>query len=269
MATPNYARKMLEQITERLDDVYASFEQGIKADNAVPNTRRVNGKQLNADIVLNAADVKARSDTWLPTPAQIKAIPVVTNAKENNFASFNVMGNVKDSGYNKDSFLPAKYTAADSGNILTVDNNGTVNAVPSVFANLQPYDPTKTYKVGDCFYYGSGSNLAIYTTTTPHGPQAYDQNKNMMISKVGESNSYVNFTLTAPAANTTYILSGTLQQQVQGLLNNIKNLRDRVQALENNAVTTDTPRVKLNITSTVTTPQAGYKIVRIDPANIL
>lgn len=269
MATPNYARKMLEQITERLDDVYASYEQGIKADNAVPNTRRVNGKQLNADITLNAGDVKARSDTWLPTPAQIKAIPTVTDGVENNFAAFNAVGNIKDSKLNKNSFLPAKYTPADEGNMLVVDNKGVVNAVPSVFANIQPYDPKKTYKVGDTFYYGSGSNLAIYTTTTPHGPQSFDQNKNMMISKVGESNGYVNFTLTAPVANTTYILSGTLQQQVQGLLNNIKNLRDRIQALENNAVTTDTPKVKLNITSTVTTPQAGYKIVRIDPANIL
>lgn len=269
MPTSNYARKMLEQITERLDDVYASYEQGIKADNAVPNTRRVNGKQLNVDITLNAGDVHARSDTWFPTPAQINAIPTLTTAKENNFAVFNAMGNVKDSNLNKDSFLPAKYTSSQEGEILTVDSTGTVNSVASVFANIQAYDPDKTYKLGDSFYYGSGSNLAIYTTTVPHPAQAFDQNKNMMISKVGEANSYVNFTLTAPTSNTNYILSGTLQQQMQGLLNNIKNLRDRVQALENNAVTTDTPKVKLNVTSTVTTPQAGYKIIRIDPANIL
>lgn len=38
-------------------DIYATAAQGIKADNAVPNTRKINGHALNADITLTAEDV--------------------------------------------------------------------------------------------------------------------------------------------------------------------------------------------------------------------
>lgn len=37
--------------------------------------RTINGKPLSTDIVLNAADVGARPDTWLPTPAELGAAP--------------------------------------------------------------------------------------------------------------------------------------------------------------------------------------------------
>lgn len=36
---------------------FATAEQGTKADNAVPNTRKVNNKALSADITLGASDV--------------------------------------------------------------------------------------------------------------------------------------------------------------------------------------------------------------------
>ena len=38
---------------------FATAAQGIKADNAVPNTRKINGKQLNADITLTPGDIGA------------------------------------------------------------------------------------------------------------------------------------------------------------------------------------------------------------------
>ena len=33
----------------------------------VPKTRKVNGKQLDSDVTLNASDVNARPNTWVPS----------------------------------------------------------------------------------------------------------------------------------------------------------------------------------------------------------
>ncbi len=41
----------------------------------VPITRKVNGKALNGDISLSAADVGARPSNWMPTAADIGAVP--------------------------------------------------------------------------------------------------------------------------------------------------------------------------------------------------
>ena len=41
---------------------------------AVPTTRKVNGKALSGDISLTATDVGARSNTWLPTAADVGAV---------------------------------------------------------------------------------------------------------------------------------------------------------------------------------------------------
>jgi hypothetical protein len=38
---------------------------------AVPTTRKVNGKTLNADISINASDVGARPNTWLPSASDV------------------------------------------------------------------------------------------------------------------------------------------------------------------------------------------------------
>ncbi len=50
----------------------------------VPITRKVNGKALNGDISLSAADVGARPSNWMPTAADIGAVP--TNRKINGKA---------------------------------------------------------------------------------------------------------------------------------------------------------------------------------------
>ena len=49
--------------------------------NAVPNTRQVNGKQLNADITLTAADVGARPSTWAPSKSDV-GLGNVDNVKQ-------------------------------------------------------------------------------------------------------------------------------------------------------------------------------------------
>lgn len=38
---------------------------------AVPTSRTVNGKALSSNISLSASDVKARSDTWVPSASQV------------------------------------------------------------------------------------------------------------------------------------------------------------------------------------------------------
>lgn len=266
---PNYSRKMLEQITEDLGTLYATVEQGIKADNAVPKTTQINGKQLNGDITLTATDVGARSSTWLPTPSQIEAIAIPSIGEENNFPIFDSTKNLKDSGLNSDSFIPNIYTADDANKILTVSSTGDVQGSISVPANIASYDSSKSYVVNEAFYYGSNENEGIYITLVAHDSEPFTAEHNHMISKVGAAVTDVKFTLSTPTANQVYILTGTLQQQIQGLLNNVKDLRDRVAVLEGTAVTTDTPRVKLNISTQESTTQAGYKIVRINPNDVL
>ena len=49
--------------------------------NAVPNTRKVNGKQLNKDITLSATDVGARPSTWTPSKTDI-GLGNVDNVKQ-------------------------------------------------------------------------------------------------------------------------------------------------------------------------------------------
>ena len=49
--------------------------------NAVPNTLQVNGKQLNADITLTAADVGARPSTWTPSKSDV-GLGNVDNVKQ-------------------------------------------------------------------------------------------------------------------------------------------------------------------------------------------
>lgn len=45
---------------------------------AVPDTRKVNNKELDVDVVLDAADVGARADDWMPTASDIGAATVTT-----------------------------------------------------------------------------------------------------------------------------------------------------------------------------------------------
>lgn len=47
---------------------------------AVPNSRKINGKSLAADVTLNAQDVNARSSDWTPTASDVGAEPLIRNA---------------------------------------------------------------------------------------------------------------------------------------------------------------------------------------------
>lgn len=274
MAESNYSRKTLEQIPslEQLQTLLNPAITSIVQNYAPPMTRTINGHSLEANIWLTAADVGARSNTWLPTPAEINAQPVPRNAVENNFGMFDSNKLLIDSGKNARSFLPAKYVAADNTKVLRVDTTGTVQAVnqDDLLNFIHPYDATKPYRENEVFHFEDpDEGLGIFATVVPHEGNGFRSDQNMLIAKVGIPNAELRPRLTQPVSNANYVLNGTLQQLLQGLLNNVKNLQDRVGAIEDNYVRSDTPKVKLNISSTPSTPQVGYYIVRIDPADVL
>lgn len=61
---------------EYVDDALADLTFAAEDVGAVPVTRTVNGKALSADVTLNAADVGARAASWMPTAADVGALPV-------------------------------------------------------------------------------------------------------------------------------------------------------------------------------------------------
>lgn len=270
----NYSRKMVEQIPDitELQTLLNPVIVNIVQSYAPPMTRTINGHSLENDIWLTAADVGARSNTWLPTADEVGALPVPNAGVEDNFMAFDENRKVKDSGKNASSFLPAKYTELDDTEVLQVDETGTVQSVPqeNLLDFIRIYSATKAYRQHEMFYYTDPTEgLGIFVTTVPHNAEGFNASHNMLIAKVGMSYDYLNPTLSAPINNANFTLTGSLQQLLQGLANNIKNLQDRVDAIEKDYVRSDTPKVKLNITSTPSTPQAGYYIVRIDPSEVL
>lgn len=283
----NYSRKMLEQVPDQfeLGTILTPTISNLIQNYAPPKTRTINGKSLENDIVLTAADVGARSNVWLPTPEEIEAYRYTSpHGVAGNYVMFGPTGSrtLADSGKNYESFLPAKYLPANNEEVLQVNASGTVNSVAqnSLRQYVFEYSATKNYEAGESFFYGNGTELGIYVTTVPHSGETFNASHNKLVSKVGLSTNFIDFSLTTPVNNASYVLTGTLQQQLQGLLNNIKNLQDRVEWLENNAVTTDnysnpgktglaSGKVKLNVGTNTIQPQSGYYIVRIDPNEIL
>lgn len=270
----NYSRKMTEQIPDlpELQTLLSPVIVSIVQSYAPPMTRTINGHSLENNITLTAADVGARSNTWLPTAIEAGALPIPVTGEKDNFLMFDENRLAKDSGRNANSFLPAKYTTLDATEVLQVDKDGIVQSVPqeNLLDFIRLYSATKPYRENEAFYYTHpDEGLGIFVTTVPHNEEAFNASHNMLIAKVGMSNAYMQPVLSTPIDNRNFVLTGTLQQLLQGLANNIKNLQNRVGAIETDYVRSDTPKVKLNISSTESTPQAGYYIVRIDPNEIL
>lgn len=72
---------------------------------AVPVTRTINGKELNADIALNAEDVGARSNTWLPSTSDINAVSNTTTVNGHPLNE-NVSLDAEDVGARANTWLP-------------------------------------------------------------------------------------------------------------------------------------------------------------------
>lgn len=60
-----------------LANIIAAFRQGLSSI-FVPLTRTINGHTLSSDITLDAADVGARADTWMPSASDVGAQPTIT-----------------------------------------------------------------------------------------------------------------------------------------------------------------------------------------------
>ncbi len=70
MAAADTAEQQHAMLELKIDDSIAEVRA-----NTVPVTRTINGKALDADINLTASNVGARSSSWVPSPAQVGAIP--------------------------------------------------------------------------------------------------------------------------------------------------------------------------------------------------
>lgn len=88
----NMNRNPLQNVREPQSD-HEAMNLGYAKEHFVPNERTVNGKALATDIALNAEDVGARSETWLPTIAEIGAASaesvVNTTIKDSNVRNLN------------------------------------------------------------------------------------------------------------------------------------------------------------------------------------
>ena len=82
--------------------------------NAVPNTRKVNGKQLNKDITLSATDVGALpSDTVIPSvPDNIVKYTAISNVETTTPLNADTL-----QGYTADYFATATGLASVSSNV--------------------------------------------------------------------------------------------------------------------------------------------------------
>ena len=90
--------------------------------NAVPNTRKVNGKQLNKDITLSAADVGALpSDTVIPSvPDNIVKYTAISNVETTTPLNADTL-----QGYTADYFATAASLTSVNSNISTMQNDIT------------------------------------------------------------------------------------------------------------------------------------------------
>ena len=90
--------------------------------NAVPNTRKVNGKQLNKDITLSAADVGALpSDTVIPSvPDNIVKYTAISNIETTTPLNADTL-----QGYTADYFATATGLASVNSTVSAMQNDVT------------------------------------------------------------------------------------------------------------------------------------------------
>ena len=109
---------------------------------AVPDTRKVNNKALSSDIALDASDVGARADDWMPTAAQVGAEAEIQLGSISLSASWSGSGpytqtvTVSGATVSADSKVDIQLTAAQIASLISAgvtglvieNNNGTLTA---------------------------------------------------------------------------------------------------------------------------------------------
>ena len=97
---------------------------------AIPITRTVNGKPLSADITLVAADVGARSNTWIPTAAETGSIPATEKGKPSGVAALDESGKIPSTQLPDMNYDPSGSASTVQGNLDThIANKANPHAV--------------------------------------------------------------------------------------------------------------------------------------------
>lgn len=120
------------------DDVGALTNTTTHLSGDVPTTRKVNGKALTNDIVLNATDVNARPDDWTPNASQVGALP-------DNQAQLEANTNFKNAveAVSPPVVLPEKWALANVTNASgQAVGAADVNALPSGTTHVSGDVPT-------------------------------------------------------------------------------------------------------------------------------
>lgn len=142
---------------------------------AVPATREINGQSLTDDITLDAADVGARPDDWMPSAADVGAQPEI-----------DVSGILKGDGNGGVSAAIAgtDYATPSMLEPETITSYTLVNATPSIAAIQTAY--TTCYQIGKMLFFflsfQAGANAIAPGTT--FADLTVDSNSFAMISGV-------------------------------------------------------------------------------------
>lgn len=135
--------------------------------NVVPLTRKVNGKALSADITLNASDVGARANTWMPTAAEV-------GARSNTWTP-----TAAEVGARPSTWMPSASDVGARANTWT-PSASDVGAVPtSRTVNGKPLTGNITLSASDVNAYGThnvtcGTSTVASALTTDHIYQQYE-----------------------------------------------------------------------------------------------
>lgn len=125
--------------------------------NAVPQTRKVNSKALSSDITLDASDVGARPDDWMPTATQLGAEAEIqlgsitlSTTWIGSVSPYTQIVTVTGASITENSKVDLQPTAAQIASLISdgvagmvvENNNGTltayaIEAVPSAAMTLQ------------------------------------------------------------------------------------------------------------------------------------
>lgn len=138
-----------------LDGAGLAVVNGIISGRYVPNSRKINGKALSADISLTASDVGARPSTWTPTAANVGAVP--TGRKVNGKPlSADISLTASDVGAAAMSQVNAAVTVMGetkqdkltgaAGHVVGFNTQGQAGAIPGFKITYEA--ETKTVKIG-------------------------------------------------------------------------------------------------------------------------
>ena len=125
---------------------------------AVPTTRKINGQALSGDVTLDAEDVGARPASWTPAASDVGAIPTTEKGAASGVATLGTDGKVPASQLPQMDYIPTSMKGANSG-VAELDETGKVPAsqLPSYVDDVVEYANRSAFP-------GTGEAGKIYVT---------------------------------------------------------------------------------------------------------